>query len=47
MNNNKIKIVDPKSKAVMDPLFCVPDEKLGDYMDANLDGMWASIPDSS
>lgn len=39
MNNNKIKIVDPQSKAVMDPLFCVPDEKLGDYLDANLDGI--------
>jgi hypothetical protein len=32
---NKIKIVYPGSKAVSDPLFILPDDKLGDYVDAH------------
>lgn len=34
---NRIKIIDPQSKAFHDPLFCIPDTKLGEYLDANLE----------
>ena len=34
---NQIKIIDPSSKAINDPLFSVPDNKLDEYMDAHKD----------
>ena len=33
----QIKIIYPSSKAMKDPLFCVPEDQLEEYLDANKD----------
>ena len=33
----QIKIIDPSSKAIKDPLFCVPEDQLEEYLDVNKD----------